>query len=155
MWLDTSLRFILAHKYGELYTIPMANNTEMGQNTTSQMPVQNEHGYSPKYAEHISNVIGLDLPRHALDHKLRQITNCDGRGVNLICRKLWLSQFVTVQNTTSQIDINSNGGYTLKFRKHIHIKIGPFQEGRNLWSRPWRHKLSPITLKTCSEYLVE
>ena len=26
---------------------------------------------------------------------------------------------------------------------------------RNLWSRPWRHKLSPITLKTCSEYLGE
>ena len=24
---------------------------------------------------------------------------------------------------------------------------------RNLWSRPWRHKLSPITLKTCSGYL--
>ena len=26
---------------------------------------------------------------------------------------------------------------------------------RNLWSRPWRHKLSPITLKTCSGYLGE
>ena len=26
---------------------------------------------------------------------------------------------------------------------------------RNLWSKPWRHKLSPITLKTCSGYLVE
>ena len=26
---------------------------------------------------------------------------------------------------------------------------------RNLWSKPWRHKLSPITLKTCSEYLGE
>ena len=26
---------------------------------------------------------------------------------------------------------------------------------RNLWSRPWRHKLSPITLKTCSVYLGE
>ena len=65
--------------YGELNTILMANNTEMGQNTTSQIPVQSEHGYSPKYAEHIFNVIGLNLPRHALDHKLRQITNCDGR----------------------------------------------------------------------------
>ena len=96
--------------YGELYTILMANNTEMGQSTTSQIPVQSEHGYSPKYAEYIFNVIGLNLPWHALDHKLRQITNCDGKGVNLICRKLWLSQFVTVQNTTSQIDINSNRG---------------------------------------------
>ena len=26
---------------------------------------------------------------------------------------------------------------------------------RNLWSRPWRHKRSPITLKTCSGYLGE
>ena len=25
----------------------------------------------------------------------------------------------------------------------------------NLWSKPWRHKLSPITLKTCSGYLGE
>ena len=58
----------------------------------------------------------------ATNHKLR-------RQGYLICHKLWLSQFVTVQNTTSQIDINSNRGYTAKFRKHIHIKIGPFQEG--------------------------
>ena len=26
---------------------------------------------------------------------------------------------------------------------------------RNLWSKPWRRKLSPITLKTCSVYLGE
>ena len=26
---------------------------------------------------------------------------------------------------------------------------------RNLWSKPWRHKLSPITLKTSSGYLAE
>ena len=26
---------------------------------------------------------------------------------------------------------------------------------RNLWSKPWRHQLSPITLKTCSGYLGE
>ena len=26
---------------------------------------------------------------------------------------------------------------------------------RNLWSMPWRHKRSPITLKTCSGYLGE
>ena len=26
---------------------------------------------------------------------------------------------------------------------------------RNLWLKPWRHKLSPITLKMCSVYLVE
>ena len=58
----------------------------------------------------------------ATNHKLR-------RQGNLICRKLCQSQFVTVQNTNSPIDINSNRGYTPKFRKHIHIKIGPFQEG--------------------------
>ena len=62
-----------------LYTIHMANDTEMGQNSISQIPVKSEHGYSPKYAEHIFNVILLSLCRHGLDHKLRKITNCDGR----------------------------------------------------------------------------
>ena len=36
---------------------------------------------------------------------------------------------MTVQNTTSQIDINSIRGYTPKYRKHVHIHIGQFQEG--------------------------
>ena len=79
--------------YGVLYTIFMANNAEMGQNTTSQIPVQGQHGYSPKYAEHIFNVIGLNLPRHALDHNLRQIANYDGRETwfvaNFDCHNLW------------------------------------------------------------------
>ena len=43
--------------FGELYTIHMANNTEMGQNSVSQIPVKSEPGYSPMYAEHIFNVI--------------------------------------------------------------------------------------------------
>ena len=38
---------------GELYTIHMANNTEMGQNSISQIPLKSEPGYSPMYAEHI------------------------------------------------------------------------------------------------------
>ena len=55
------------------------------------------------------------------NHKLR-------RQGFLICRNLWLSQFVTVQNTNSQIDLNSARGYTFKYRRHVHIDIGPFQE---------------------------
>ena len=58
----------------------------------------------------------------ATDHKLR-------RQGFMICRNLWLSQFVTVQNTTSQIDVNSARGYTPKYSKHVHIDIGPFQKG--------------------------
>ena len=46
----------------------------------------------------------------------------------LNCRNLWLLQFVTVQNTTSQIYINSTPGYTPKYRKHVYILIGRFQE---------------------------
>ena len=57
----------------------------------------------------------------ATNHKLR-------RQGFLICRNLWLSQFVTVQNTTSQIDVNSARGYSPNYRKHVHIDIGPFQE---------------------------
>ena len=56
--------------FGELCTIHMANNTEMGQNSISLIPVKSDHGYSPKYAEQIFNVIGLSLCRHGLDHKL-------------------------------------------------------------------------------------
>ena len=106
--------------FGELYTIHMANDAKTGQNSTSQIHVKSEHGYSPKYTEQISSFIGLNLPRHGLDHKLR-------RQGFLICRNMWLSQFVMVQNTTSQIDFNSTRGCTPKYRKHAHIDIGPFQ----------------------------
>ena len=47
----------------------------------------------------------------------------------LFWRNLWLSLFVTVQNTTSQIDIQITWGYTPKYRKHVHVHIGQFQEG--------------------------
>ena len=65
--------------FGELYTIHMANNTEMGQNLISHIAVKSELGYSPKYAEHIFDVIWLSLCRHGHDHKMQQITNYDGR----------------------------------------------------------------------------
>ena len=65
--------------FGELYTIRMANHTEMGQNSTFQILIKSEHGYSPKYAEHIFNGIGLNMPRQGLGHKLGQISNCDGK----------------------------------------------------------------------------
>ena len=47
----------------------------------------------------------------------------------MVCCNLRLSQFVTVQNTTSQIDINSTRGSTPKYNNHVHIHIGQFQEG--------------------------
>ena len=50
-----------------------------------------------------------------------------------ICRLLWLSQFVTIQNTTSQIDVNSARRFTAKYRKHLHIDIWPFQVFLFLW----------------------
>ena len=79
--------------FGELYTIHMAIDTKMGQYSTSQIPVKTELGYSPKYTEHILNVIWLNLPRHSLGHELRQITNCDGSNSWLVaicdCRQLW------------------------------------------------------------------
>ena len=50
----------------------------------------------------------------------------------MICN-LGLSQFVTVQNTTFQIDVNFAIRYTPKCRKDVHINIGPYQEGF-LWT---------------------
>ena len=101
--------------FGELYTIHMAIDTKMGQYSTSQIPVETELGYSPKYTEHILNVIWLNLPRHSLGHELT-------------CSNLWLSQIVTVQNTTSQIDVNNARWCTPKYRKQAHIYSRPFQE---------------------------
>ena len=58
------------------------------------------------------------MPRHGLDHKLRQITNCDDSVA--ICDG---------SNTTFQNDVNCARRYTPKCRKHVHINIGPYQEG--------------------------
>ena len=44
----------------------------MGKNAIFHIHVKSEHGYSAKYTEHVFGVIGLNLPRHGLDHKLRQ-----------------------------------------------------------------------------------
>ena len=42
--------------------------------------------------------------------------------------KLWLSQIVTVQNWTYQIDVNSARWCIPKYRKQVHIDSRPFQE---------------------------
>ena len=110
------------------------------------------------------------------------ITNCDKSQI-ATAGIPELSQFVTVaicdgskHNFSDRF--HSNRGYTPKCRKHVHInlssgvlnrhklrqsQIATIQESlpsqfvicSNLWSRRWRHKLSPITPKTCSLYLVE
>ena len=51
----------------------------MGKNETFHIHVKSEHGDSPKYLEHVFSVIGLSLCRHGHDHKMRQITKCDGK----------------------------------------------------------------------------
>ena len=65
----------------------------MGKNETFGSHVKSEHGYSPKYPEHVFSVIGLSLCRHGHDHKMRQITKCDGKDSCIVaicdCRILW------------------------------------------------------------------
>ena len=65
----------------------------MGKNTTFHIHVKSEHGYSPMYPEHVFSVIGLSLCRHGHDHKMRQITKCDGKDSWIVaicdCRILW------------------------------------------------------------------
>ena len=69
------------------------NNTKICKNTMLHIHVKSEPRYSPKYPEHDVSVTGLSLCRHGLDHKLRQITNCDGRDYWIVaicdCRNLW------------------------------------------------------------------
>ena len=57
------------------------------------------------------------------------ITNCDKSQIATV-----VSQFVTVaicdgSKHNFSDGFHSNRGYTPKCRKHVHIKIGPFQEG--------------------------
>ena len=65
----------------------------MGKNDTFGIHVKSEHGYSPKYPKHVFSVIGLNLCRHGHDHKMRQITKCDGKDSWIVaicdCRILW------------------------------------------------------------------
>ena len=65
----------------------------MGKNETFGIHVKSEHGYSPKYPEHVFSVIGLSLCRHGHDHKMRQITKCDGKDSWIVaicdCRIFW------------------------------------------------------------------
>ena len=75
--------------FGALYTIHMANNTEMGQNSINQIPVKSEHGYSPKYAEHISMLLDR------ICHVRVLVTNCDKSQIATVEIPA-LSQFVTV-----------------------------------------------------------
>ena len=74
------------HTHKQIY---QWNNTKMGKNTTFHIHVKREPGYSSKYPEHVFSVIGLSLCRHSLDHKLRQITNCDDSVAICDCRNLW------------------------------------------------------------------
>ena len=56
------------------------------------------------------------------------------------------------------IDINLGSGVLNRHKlrqSQIATLPSQFVICRNLWSKPWRHQLSPITLKTCSGYLGE
>ena len=96
----------------------------MGKNATFHNYVKSEHGYSRKYPEHVFSVIGLSLCCHSHDHKMRQITNCDGSVAICDCRNFWRfkTQLLRLISIVTE-------GIAPKFRKHIHIKIGPVQEG--------------------------
>ena len=81
------------------------NNAEMCKNETFHIHVKGEHGYSPKYPEHVFSVIGLNLCRHGHNHKMRQITKCDGKDswivaicdCHILCRfKMQLLRFMSV-----------------------------------------------------------
>ena len=60
----------------------------MGKNVSFHIHVKSEPGYSPKYTEHVFSVVGLSLRRQGFDHKLRQLTNCDGSVAISDCRNL-------------------------------------------------------------------
>ena len=79
------------HTHKHIY---QSNNTKMSKNAIFHIDVKSEPGYSPKYPEHVFSVIWLSSCRHGLDHKLRQITNYDGKDSWIVaicdCRNLWV-----------------------------------------------------------------
>ena len=87
-FLWTSIMGFIAdmHTHNQMY---QWNNTRIGKYETFHIHVKSEHGYFPKYTEHVFSVIGLSLHRHGFDNKLRQITNCDGSVAICDCRNLW------------------------------------------------------------------
>ena len=130
--------------FGELYTIHTANNTEMGPNSISQIPVKSELGYSPKYPEHVFSVIGLSLCRHGHDHKMRQITKCDGKDSSIVaicdCRILWQFKMQMGKNETFHIHVKSEHGYSPKYPEHVFSVIG-----LSLCRQGHNHKMRQIT----------
>ena len=87
-FLGTSIMSFITDKHTHKHTYQW-NSTKMGKNATFHIHVKREPVYSPKYPEHVFSVIGLSLCRHGLDHKLRQITNCDDSVVIGDCRNMW------------------------------------------------------------------
>ena len=83
-FLGTSIiSFIIdMHTHQQIY---QWNNTKMGRNATFHIHVKSKHGYSPKYPEHVFNVI------ESICHVNALITNCDKSQIAMM-----VSQFVTV-----------------------------------------------------------
>ena len=89
LWIDYELFNWYTYTKTDI-TVKLRQN---GQNETFHIHVKSEHGYSPKYPEHVFSVIGLNLCRHGHDHKMWQITKCDGKDSWIVaicdCRILW------------------------------------------------------------------
>ena len=107
------------HTHKQIY---QWNNTKLGKKTTFHIHVKNV-GTLPSTLNTFSVLLDSVCAVTAL------ITNCDKSQISTI-----VSQFVTVaicddskHNFSDRF--YSNRGYTPKCIKHVHIKIGPFQEG--------------------------
>ena len=72
----------ITDKHTNRYTFE--KNTKLGKNATFYIHVKSEPGYSPKHPGHVFSVIGFNMPCHGLDHKLQQITICEGRDSRIV-----------------------------------------------------------------------
>ena len=154
----------------------------MGKNTTFHVHVKSEPGYSPKYQEHVFSVIGLISYRHSHDHKMLahfgvisllylfvcmyisyQAHNRFTKEALLIVSDVDVYMFPVLRRIPSCTTDMNLRSCILNRHKMRQSQIATIQESlpshfvicRILWSWPWRHTLSPITLKTCSGYLGE
>ena len=109
------------------------NNAKMGKNETFHIHVKSEPGYSPKYPEHVFSVIGLSLCRQGFNHKLRQITKCDGSVAICDCRNLWRFK---IQPIVCKWIYMSQGWYCqMKHKWHVYwIFVYIFVKLRNSYN---------------------
>ena len=160
--------FRIVHHYGlyNWYTdekMYQWNNTRIGKYETFHIHAKSDHGYSPKsfiFAHYgVISMLYLFVCMYISYKAHNRFT----KETLLIVSDVDVYMFPALRSIPSCTTDMNLRSCILNRHKMRQSQIATIQESlpshfvicRILWSWPWRHKLSPITLKTCSGYLGE